>query len=92
MKAMMLLDEYPTIVPLVRTLCQLLHASLVLGYHSDDIEKIRRAMEQLTFPQSAQCEIMFKFCCETGQLEGARLEMQVQCVLNLDSFSGPLIW
>lgn len=83
MKAMMVLDEYPTIVPLVRTLCQLLHTSLELGYYSNDIEKIRRAMEQLNFPQSAQCEIIFKFCCETGQLQGAWLEMQVWYVLNL---------
>ena len=34
-------------------------------------------MEQLNFPKSAQCEIVFKFCCETGQLQGAWLEMQV---------------
>ena len=83
MKAMMVLDEHPTIVPLVRTLCQLLHTSLELGYHSNDIEKIRRALEQLNFPLSAQCEIIFKFCCATGQLQGAWLEMQVRCVLRM---------
>lgn len=74
---MKVLDDYPGVAPLLRTLIQLTRASLKDGYYPEHIERVKLAMDQLDFTRSSQSEIVFNLCFEAGQLEGVWQEIQV---------------